>query len=262
MQIAQIAPLMEAVPPKLYGGTERIVAYLTDELVAMGHEVTLFASGDSVDDGDPRSRAARRALRLDPTVRDQRRASARHARERRAARARLRCRPPPLRLPRLSGVAASGSAIPRHSARPPRSARTEVALSRVFRRAGGLDFQFPARAVARGGLRRHGVSWPARTAAAPRQREWRISGFSRPHFTGEGAGPGDPHSGAGRHAAEDRRQDRPRSTENTSRRKSSLFSLNRMSSSSARSASTRRPSSWAMPPVCYSRSRGRSRSAL
>ena len=40
MQIAQIAPLMEAVPPKLYGGTERIVAYLTDELVAMGHEVT------------------------------------------------------------------------------------------------------------------------------------------------------------------------------------------------------------------------------
>ena len=47
MRIAQIAPLMEAVPPKLYGGTERIVAYLTDELVAMGHEVTLFASGDS-----------------------------------------------------------------------------------------------------------------------------------------------------------------------------------------------------------------------
>src|ERR1700731_4755178 len=48
MQIAQIAPLMEAVPPKLYGGSERIVAYLTDELVTMGHEVTLFASGDSV----------------------------------------------------------------------------------------------------------------------------------------------------------------------------------------------------------------------
>ena len=48
MRIAQVAPLMEAVPPKLYGGTERIVAYLTDELVAMGHEVTLFASGDSM----------------------------------------------------------------------------------------------------------------------------------------------------------------------------------------------------------------------
>ena len=48
MKIAQIAPLMESVPPRLYGGTERIVSYLTDELVRLGHEVTLFASGDSV----------------------------------------------------------------------------------------------------------------------------------------------------------------------------------------------------------------------
>ncbi len=47
MKIAQISPLMEAVPPRLYGGTERIVAYLADELVALGHDVTLFASGDS-----------------------------------------------------------------------------------------------------------------------------------------------------------------------------------------------------------------------
>jgi glycosyltransferase involved in cell wall biosynthesis len=48
MKIAQIAPLYESVPPKLYGGTERVVAYLTDELVNQGHDVTLFASGDSV----------------------------------------------------------------------------------------------------------------------------------------------------------------------------------------------------------------------
>jgi glycosyltransferase involved in cell wall biosynthesis len=47
MKIAQIAPLIESVPPKFYGGTERVVHYLTEELVAMGHEVTLFASGDS-----------------------------------------------------------------------------------------------------------------------------------------------------------------------------------------------------------------------
>src|SRR5215207_4157228 len=47
MRIAQIAPLAEAVPPKLYGGTERVVSWLTEELVAEGHEVTLFASGDS-----------------------------------------------------------------------------------------------------------------------------------------------------------------------------------------------------------------------
>ena len=47
MKIAQVAPLYESVPPKLYGGTERVVSYLTEELVEMGHEVTLFASGDS-----------------------------------------------------------------------------------------------------------------------------------------------------------------------------------------------------------------------
>lgn len=48
MRIAQIAPLMESVPPRLYGGTERIVSWLTEELVAQGHDVTLFASGDSI----------------------------------------------------------------------------------------------------------------------------------------------------------------------------------------------------------------------
>ena len=69
MKIAQIAPLAEAVPPRLYGGTERIVSYLTEELVREGHQVTVFASGDS------RTRAelvacAPKALRLDPAVRD------------------------------------------------------------------------------------------------------------------------------------------------------------------------------------------------
>src|SRR5215467_9415064 len=48
MRIAQVAPLIESVPPKHYGGTERIVSYLTEELVRLGHDVTLFASGDSV----------------------------------------------------------------------------------------------------------------------------------------------------------------------------------------------------------------------
>jgi glycosyltransferase involved in cell wall biosynthesis len=64
MKIAQIAPLAESVPPKLYGGTERVVSYLTEELVRLGHQVTLFASGDSV----TRARLAAcapRAQRLD-----------------------------------------------------------------------------------------------------------------------------------------------------------------------------------------------------
>jgi len=48
MRIAQVAPLYESFPPQLYGGTERVISYLTEALVEMGHEVTLFASGDSV----------------------------------------------------------------------------------------------------------------------------------------------------------------------------------------------------------------------
>src|SRR6516225_1821435 len=47
MKIAQVAPLCESVPPRLYGGTERVVSYLTEELVRQGHDVTLYASGDS-----------------------------------------------------------------------------------------------------------------------------------------------------------------------------------------------------------------------
>jgi glycosyltransferase involved in cell wall biosynthesis len=69
MRIAQVAPLYESVPPRLYGGTERIVHYLTEELVRRGHEVTLYASGDSV------TRARLRAiypeaLRLNPPTQD------------------------------------------------------------------------------------------------------------------------------------------------------------------------------------------------
>ncbi len=69
MRIAQVSPLFEAVPPKYYGGTERIVSYLTEELVRRGHEVTLFASGDS----ETKARLVapcRRALRLDKNAVD------------------------------------------------------------------------------------------------------------------------------------------------------------------------------------------------
>lgn len=69
MRIAQIAPLIERVPPRLYGGTERVVSYLTEELVRRGHQVTLFASGDSVTQARLVA-GAPRALRLNPMVRD------------------------------------------------------------------------------------------------------------------------------------------------------------------------------------------------
>lgn len=69
MKIAQVAPLCEAVPPQLYGGTERIVSFLTEELVALGNDVTLFAAGDSVSRAQLVAPVAQ-ALRLDPTCED------------------------------------------------------------------------------------------------------------------------------------------------------------------------------------------------
>ena len=69
MRIAQVAPLTEAVPPKLYGGTERVVHWLTEELVALGHDVTLFASGDSQTSAKLDATWPK-ALRLDGSVRD------------------------------------------------------------------------------------------------------------------------------------------------------------------------------------------------
>jgi glycosyltransferase involved in cell wall biosynthesis len=69
MKIAQIAPLIESVPPRFYGGTERIASYLSEELVRLGHDVTLFASGDSMTAAELVS-CVPRALRLEPKVRD------------------------------------------------------------------------------------------------------------------------------------------------------------------------------------------------
>jgi glycosyltransferase involved in cell wall biosynthesis len=69
LRIAQIAPLYERVPPKLYGGTERVVSYLTEELVRQGHDVTLFASGDSKTSAKL-VRCCDMALRLNPSVRE------------------------------------------------------------------------------------------------------------------------------------------------------------------------------------------------
>src|SRR5437763_6443831 len=70
LKIAQVAPLYESVPPRLYGGTERVVSWLTEELVRQGHDVTLFATGDSATKArlvDP----VPKALRLDAGCADQ-----------------------------------------------------------------------------------------------------------------------------------------------------------------------------------------------
>jgi len=67
MKIAQVAPLYESVPPKMYGGTERVVSYLTEELVSQGHDVTLFASGDSTTSARLIA-PCRQALRLEGSI--------------------------------------------------------------------------------------------------------------------------------------------------------------------------------------------------
>jgi glycosyltransferase involved in cell wall biosynthesis len=69
MKIAQIAPLMESVPPRLYGGTERVVSHLSEALVQQGHDVTLFASGDSVTSARLVA-CTREAIRLNPAIQD------------------------------------------------------------------------------------------------------------------------------------------------------------------------------------------------
>jgi glycosyltransferase involved in cell wall biosynthesis len=69
MRIAQVAPLIESVPPKHYGGTERIVSYLTEELVRAGHDVTLFASGDSITSAQLIA-SCRRSLRKNERCKD------------------------------------------------------------------------------------------------------------------------------------------------------------------------------------------------
>jgi glycosyltransferase involved in cell wall biosynthesis len=69
VRVAQVSPLYEGCPPQLYGGTERVVSYLTEELVRQGHEVTLFASGDSQTKATLRA-SCDRALRLDSRCKD------------------------------------------------------------------------------------------------------------------------------------------------------------------------------------------------
>src|SRR5215475_4873321 len=102
MHIAQIAPLTEAIPPKLYGGTERVVSWLTDELVSLGHDVVLFASGDS-----------RTTATLEPSW------------------------PTALRLD--GAVLATADAVRHDAARPPRSAGAPHGVRDVPVGAGDLD---------------------------------------------------------------------------------------------------------------------------
>ena len=130
MRIAQIAPLTESVPPKLYGGTERIVSFLTEELVAMGHEVTLFASGDSQTSAELAAMWPA-SLRLDPTIRDTNAPHMLMMERVFSPRRRVRCAAFPHGLLVLFAVRAAGHAVPDNAARAAGPAGAVAAVSQL-----------------------------------------------------------------------------------------------------------------------------------
>ena len=148
MRIAQIAPLTEAIPPKLYGGTERVVSWLTEELVAQGHDVTLFGSGDSHTSATLES-IWPRALRLDGNVRD---ANALHM----MMLEQVRWRASEFDVLHFhldyypfSLFSRQADAVRHDIARAARSSRASAALHHVLDHAGGVDLQFAAQARCR-----------------------------------------------------------------------------------------------------------------
>ena len=259
MRIAQIAPLAEAVPPKRYGGTERVVSYLTEELVALGHDVTLFASGDSATSARlvpmwPRATA--------PGSGDPRPAGAGLPHAGAGPRARRRVRRPPLppRLPALLAVLRPAHALPEHDARPldlPEiwplyEAHSDVPLVSIS------DAQ--RRPMPRANwvaTVHHGL--PERLLT-PQPGAALLPGLPRAHLAREARGPGHRDRRPRRPAAEDRGQGRPGGPRLLRGAHPPVAQRSRTSSSSARSARRRRPSSSPAPTPCCSRSTGRSRS--
>ena len=261
MKIAQIAPLIESVPPRLYGGTERIVSYLTEELVALGHEVTLFASGNSITAANLVP-CVPKALRLDASVRD----------------------PIPyymLMLDRVRQRADEFDILHFHIDQfqfplfRPIARRTVTTLHgrqdlpdllplyRGLRRhAAGFDLQRPTPARAECELRRDRLPRPpGRPASSHRGAARRLRRLSRPHLAGE-ACPTAPSRLRARSAFRSRSPPRwTAPTTSISGRRSSRCSTGPASSSSARSTNTRRRNSWARRRRCCFPSTGRSRSA-
>ena len=208
MRIAQVAPPFESVPPTRYGGTERVVSLLTEELVRRGHDVTLFASGDS--DTARRADPDRRhgALAPRPSVRDPLVYWTITLGEVVSpARRRVRHHPLPPRLPALPLRRAGRTPDRDHAARPARPAGPAAALRATSRRAARLDLRQPARAAARGALGRHGLQ---RRRRRPARRSTRAGGeylaFLGRISPEKGLDRAIRDRPAGRHAAEDRRQ--------------------------------------------------------
>ena len=166
MKIAQIAPLIESVPPRLYGGTERIVSYLTEELVALGHDVTLFASGDSITAANLVP-CVPKALRLDASVRDPipyYMLMLDRVRQRADDFDILHFHIDQFHFPLFRPIAGRTR---HHAAWPPGPARSASALSGLRRHAAGLDLQRSAPAGAERELRGDRLPRPSGRPASP-----------------------------------------------------------------------------------------------
>ena len=236
MKIAQVAPLFESVPPKAYGGTERVVSYLTEALVELGHDVTLFASGDSLTRARSWCRWSSAACGCDPRRPDWLMWHTIMLDQVFEQAPRVRRDPLPRRLPALSAGAPLPDAVPDHAARPARPARPGCrctgtsASSRWCRSRDASASRWPTP------LDRHGASRPARSDLYRfHRRAGRLLRVPRPHLAGEARRPRDRDRHGRGHAAAHRGQGRPASTRATSSARSARCSTTRWSSSSARS---------------------------
>ena len=261
MRIAQVAPLYESVPPKLYGGTERVVSYLTEELVRQGHEVTLFASGDSQTQAQA-GPGLPAALWRDPSCRE---TLPHHVRLMELVFAdvsrfdviHFHCDyvhfPLLRRLPCPSVTTLHGRLhLP----------DVRAALRGVRRGPAGLDLRRPAPADPAGQLAGDGLPRPAPRPAHLPRTAGRLPRLPGPHLAREGAGPGHrdrPPAGMPLKVAAKIYPEERDYYEQTI--EPLLARVAPWSSSSARSAARRRTTSSATPTPCCSRSTGRSRSA-
>src|SRR6266446_8281201 len=200
MRIAQVAPLYESCPPQLYGGTERVVSYLTEELVRQGHEVTLFASGDSQTAATLRA-GCERALRLDSECRDP---LAHHL----VMLHRVACRADDFDIihflssfPAVRGVLGTDAD---NISWPPRPAGSRAHHASVWGDAVGLDLECAAHSSALGELVRHGIPWAADEPLRTGLRRRRLSRLHRSDLPGEAAGLGNRDRPTRRAAADDR----------------------------------------------------------
>ncbi len=197
MRIAQIAPLTELVPPRLYGGTERVVSFLTEQLVDMGHEVTLFASGDFVTraelaavwptalrfDGELRDAMAPHLLMLEQVCRRAHEFDVLHL---------------PSGLLAILAVQSPGYTVSDNAARAARSAGTAADLRLLPRGAPGFHLRCATRAAAECQFCCHGPAWIAARPADTTAEDPELPCVPGADLPGKAAGSRDPHCAGSR----------------------------------------------------------------